>query len=93
MELFDACNTCFKAFAGIETMKFSTAGQQMCICYLDDFHQLFDSMTIKLGLCGTCWILVVMFVYVKFIDSDFRGKVSNLTLKMNSDLNEGSSPG
>jgi len=34
-----------------------------------------------------------MFVSVKFIDSDFRGKVSNLTLKMNSDLNEGSSPG
>ncbi len=40
-----------------------------------------------------CWILVVMFVYVKFIDSGFRGNVSNLTLKMNSDLNAGSSPG
>jgi hypothetical protein len=26
MELFDAGNTCFKAFAGIETVKFSTAG-------------------------------------------------------------------
>jgi hypothetical protein len=26
MELFDACDTCFKAFAGIEAMKFSTAG-------------------------------------------------------------------
>ena len=34
-----------------------------------------------------------MFVYVKFIDSDFRGNVSNLTLKMNSNLNAGSSPG
>ena len=65
----------------------------MCVCYLDDFHQLFDSMTIKLGLCCTCWILVLLFASVKFIDSDFRGKVSNLTLKMNSDLNEGSSPG
>ena len=34
-----------------------------------------------------------MFVYVKFVDSDFRGNVSNLTLKMNSDLKAGSSPG
>ena len=34
-----------------------------------------------------------MFVYVKFIDSDFKGNVSNLILKMNSDLNAGSSPG
>ena len=24
----------------------------MCVCYLDDFHQLFDSMTIKMGLYG-----------------------------------------
>ena len=70
MELFDAYDTCFKAFTGIETMKFSTAGHQMCVCYLDDFHQLFDSMTIKLGLCGTCWILVLPFASVKFIDSN-----------------------
>ena len=40
----------------------------------------------------TCWILVVMFVYLKFIDSDFNGNVTNLILKMNSDLNAGSSP-
>ncbi|SVC58557.1 uncharacterized protein METZ01_LOCUS311411 [marine metagenome] len=27
-------------------------------------------MTIKLGLCGTCWILVLPFASVKFIDSN-----------------------
>ena len=40
----------------------------------------------------TCWILVVMFVYLKFIDSDFNENVTNLILKMNSDLNDVSSP-
>ena len=24
----------------------------MCVCYLDDFHQLFDSMLIKMVLYG-----------------------------------------
>ena len=24
----------------------------MCVSYLDDFHRLFDSMTIKMGLYG-----------------------------------------
>ena len=44
----------------------------MSVSYLDYFHQLFDSMTIKLGLCGTCWILVQSFASVKFIFSFLR---------------------
>jgi hypothetical protein len=47
MQLFDAFDTCFKAFAVIKTVQISAARHQLCVCDLNDFEQLFDLMSVQ----------------------------------------------
>jgi hypothetical protein len=54
MQLFDACEACFKPFSVIKTLQISAARSQMCVCDLDDFEQLFDLMSAHQVLAQTC---------------------------------------
>ena len=46
VQLFDACNTCFKAFSVIKTLQICAVRAQMCVFDLNDLDQLFDLMSV-----------------------------------------------